>query len=419
MTIPKEALKPFIKNFFIFGLLVCVASDLLGRLICRTLPGAILWTIACLGVMWVTSIGPFAHALYRAQPKNDPLVRGVMQAKLEEDERAYAVATSPKVGPETLALRAQRVDDIRCCLADSEFCWDWADVSTISRLYLFRYDDRYTAFPATISVDDNNRVSHIDADVEGVAKRFCNAPYLETIKQAAKLYDAPILAFMETIPDAVWYWDTYPDAIYVSSKAKAFKNCPAKLKWAADGSISSMLVTLPDGKKKRVMKSKRQTKSGASGNAARAGAAAQAHSETSSHNRKPTPIEGAERIGADLSTTIVMSPTRSEEDAAQIDLSADAEFEGLSLLKTTEDPPIDDAIAKRNAEQIALDMSDYIADIAMTAESNGEDSIVIAWPEGIQTQREAEFLADYFVHQSCYCKAEVNAEACTLTLFFS
>ena len=418
MIIPKAATKTFIKNFLIFGLIVCIADDLLGSLICRNIIGAILWPLACLAVMWFTSIGPFAFAIYRAQPQNAPLVRSVQKAKQEAEERAYVAATSPKVGPETLALRAQRIDDIRCCMTDNDFGWDWADVSTISRLYLFRAENRCIVFPATIVVDDNNRVSHIDATVDGVNIRLCNHPYLETLKQQAKLYDAPILAFMEAIPDAVWYWDSYPSSIIVSSKTKGFRNCPAKLKRAADGSISSMLVTLPDGKEKRVMKSKRQPNSSTGKTPKGASRLPVKDGDTpDSEKRKPTPIEGAERIGDDLSTTIVMAPPMAD-DNEQVDISPEAEFEGLSLLKPMQDPPIDDAIAKRNAEQIAQDMSGTIAEIAMAAEAQGENSIVIAWPEGIQTQREAEFLADYYVHQGCYYKAEVNANNSTLTLYF-
>lgn len=417
MIIPKEAVKPFIKNFLIFGFIICIVDDLLGSLICRNIIGAILWPIACLAVMWFTAIGPFARAIYKAQAKNDPIVRGIQQAKREADERAYAVATSPKVSTETLAIRAQRIDDIRCCMSDSEFGWDWADVSTVTRLYLFRLEDRYTVFPATVYVDGNNRVSHIDASVEGTVMRFCNTPYMETLKQQAKLLDAPILTFMEAIPDAVWYWDSYPDTIIVTSKKRGFKNCPAKLKRAADGSITSMLVTLHDGRTKRVMKKKVQSKTESKGNEAKTNP--NAGTNSAPEKRKPTPIDGAERIGDDLSTTIVMAPPAAEEDSVQVDISPEAEFEGLTLLKPTDDPPIDDAIAKRNAEQIAQDMSGYIAEIAMAAEAEGENNIVIAWPEGIQTQREAEFLADYYVHQSCYCKALVSAENQTLTLYFS
>lgn len=417
MFFPKVALKEFLKTFVVFGLIIGLADILIGELVCRSFLGSLLWPIACLSVLWFTSVGPFVDAIRRAQPKNDPLVKALVSAKAEQERRQYAEATRPVVSKETMALRAQRVADIRACLTDSGYTWDWADTSTVNRIYLYKSVEK--AYHATLSLDDNDRIPHIVVEIEGHSVEFLNEPYLNAMKEKAELLNAPVMEFFAAIPDGVWSWSKYPNDLTVSSKARGFKNCHAVLKRAADGSITSMLVDLPNGEKKRVMKAKgAKTDAGAAKTTAGAKKASATGSKPAAKGTRREPgVEGAERVGNDLSKTIIL-PT-SKPEAAPADISPDDEFEGLTLLSPMEDPPIDDGIARRNAEQIAGDINTMLADLAMSAEAEGEDSIVVEWPEGIQTQREAEFLGASLTSHNTYSKCEVNAEKKTLTLFLA
>lgn len=408
MTISKEAVKNFFKTFLFWGVLAAICDELLGPFFCMTTFGAILWPLTWIGVLWFFCFRPFWVEIQKGKLENDPMYIAAKAARKAEENAARAAALQPKVSAETEAIRASLAGDIRSCLTDSGYTWNWADVSTIRRLYLYKAMANSVAYPAVFAPDSSGRILYIEAEVDGTSVRFVNEPYV-TVKRAERAEkDAPILAFFENaVPDAVWTWDNIDDGIIVfSSKAKGLNCVQGQLKWALDGHITSVGFIDVNGKKRCITARKPSQRPAGSTKPGK---------KQPKTPPKPSGVETATRV--DDFTSVITPPEGKQAQHVETAITPEQEMAGVGLLAPNEDPPIDDNTARRNAMQIIEFIGLEIAEAAQTAEVDGDTFFVYKWPEGLQTLREAEFFAEELVNRGTYPKVECRAENQTFKIY--
>lgn len=408
MTISKETVKDFFKTFLFWGVLGAICDELLGPFFCMTTFGGILWPLTWIGVLWLFCFRPFWMEIQKGKLENDPMYKAAMEAKATEAKALQAEAIRPKVTPETLAIRTALTGDIRSCMADSGYTWNWADVSTVRRLYLYKGLDKSVAHPAVFTPDTDGKILHIDADIDGKAIRFTNGAYVAAKRTERAEKDAPIHAFFEnTLPDTVWTWDNIDEGTIVfSSKAKKLDCVSGKLKWARDGHVTSISYSSKDGKVRYITARKPSQRA--------AGPSTMASMKPKTPI-KPSGVENAVRV--DDFTSVIVAPADMVEQRVETDITPEKEMAGSGLLAPIEDPPIDDGTALRNAEQLLEFIGLEIAEAAQSAELDGETFFVYKWPEGLQTLREAEFFAGVLLKRGTYPKVECNASNLTFKIY--
>ena len=247
----------------------------------------------------------------------------------------------------------------------------------------------------------------------------------------------PVDQFLaEVLPDAAWQWKNYDEGtIILSSEKKGVKNLLMKVHFKKDSTVSSIIGELNNKKVRIVRAPASAKKQGAT-------AAAPARSSASSAAKKAPGAENCERHGnisrvkaADTAVPLVedepttVAPAKAEAAAPKKQEKAPAKPAPAPAaaaatttpadghLAVTDDPPISDEVAKSNAKLLADYIVGELAELAMGAAENGEDNFVYAWPEGIQSLREAEFLAAEITERGVFKDIEVNADNQTLRFY--
>lgn len=313
---------------------------------------------------------------------------------------------------ETAQYRIALTPDIRACLADTQYSgWFWANQSTLERLYL---NDGSRKVMATICLTSDMRVIALevkDSETDQVT-RLENKPYLLMKRAERAEANLPVDQFLDNaLPGATWTWgDVEAMAIWVTAERFGPNPCKAQLHLNRNKVISSMKVTLPDGTVKQVNR-----------RGGKPVVTASQPQETAKPAEKPKRLPsptGANRSG--LGTTIlVRTESEPEQKPAEAPAASAAETtEHGTLLDPTDEPDLSVEQIQQSVEQIRRALSDEYAERAEAAASGGQNSFTAEWPEGIQTQIEAEYLVQAFIDSKVYCKGTVDAKQQTLQLFF-
>lgn len=385
--------------------------------LCTALMMGALAQNSSIGLLWfLIAVGSYLGLVVRAYIKDlKDEVRTKFEAataaeeaamrKEQEEQKRRADAQSAEVAQ----IRAALTPDIRACMADTQYSgWFWANRSTTERLYL---QDDNRKVEARICLTTDMRVLCLDVQDGPDTVRLENKPYL-LMKQAERAETSiPVDQFLDNaLPGTTWTWGSVAElTIWVTSQKFGTSPCKAQLHPNKMGGYSSMRVTLPDGTVKQV--NRRGGKSTTS-------PAAKTVAVSPLQTEKPTrlsPPAGASRL--DLGTTVLVS--EQPEPAAQApDTSHSVEVPKATLLQPTDEPELTKEQIQQSVEQIRRALSDEYADRAEAAAAEGRNSFVASWPEGVQTQIEAEYLVQAFIDSKVYCQGTVNAQQQTVELFF-
>lgn len=322
--------------------------------------------------------------------------------KKEQDAIEAIKRNAPRPSAEVDAYRNAYLQDIYACLAETGLSWSWASMHATQTVIL---TDGKVSFQGKLSLDTNQRVVYISATINGEEQRFFNSAYLAARRVEQQIFDAPIVEFIKnTIPDAVWYWDNIESrTIILSSKAKKIDNILCHVNKAFDGHISSLSFTTKDGVRKYITaRAKRKTDANAS------------PSKTTVPATAGT--ENATRTSEFTSVVKVASPTSVQETE---DTKPESEDIKDFSLKTTDEPPVSDDDIRRSTKLVADYVAADINELATSAENEGRHSIVLKWPEGIQTLREAEFFAEAVCEGGNFTTANIDAKKEIVEFAFS
>lgn len=290
---------------------------------------------------------------------------------------------------ETECDRMCLIPDIDNVFFDSGYTWCWPDAQSITDLVVTDPDGK--RWHGSIQMDSSNRVYAVSCLIEGKTVRFVNKPYLYPKKERLNEDNKPINSFFkDVLPDATWSW-AGEDILSVTSAEKNWDAVLVKVHYRKDGhTVSSMIGT--EEKVRLVRSAKKATKKHDEKEAQEepsaternsAPSTAQASNKPAEPAIAPAPIEGVERDG---NKSVLTAPEREP---------AVAETEPLesNLLQVDEVPPLSTETVKMSAENMAMFISAELEELANAALDEGDDSFLYKWPEGIQTQIEAEYLA--------------------------
>lgn len=398
---------------------------LLGGLIDRFVITRALWEIACGACWWVFFLSPVIELLRARKLDADSQSQVIMDAHFEQiHDSAEKVEEQDRSAAERDSVRNHYAQDIKQCLADCPYSFYWAGES-VNRIYLYK-DGEAEAHGATLVVDGDDRITAVDTIINGKKAVFKNAAYAKAKKAADDALREPIDQFLAAaLPDAVWQWGNMEHSIIVlSSKLRGFGSVPMKVHFKKGTNEVSSLIGEQNGKQVRVVRPAASVKKQAAGGAAPA-----------TNTTKGVKAPGAENCtrdgnisrvkAADIAVPLVedepeeAAPAAPAVKAAQKQEKAPAKPAPAPVaaatassdghLDVTADPPISDDVAKSNATLIADSIVDDLAVSAFNANQQGEDSFAYPWPEGIQTLREAEFLAAEIISRNVFRDIEVDA----------
>lgn len=408
MTINKEAIMSTIKRISAMYVAYFIIATSVKDYFTATMPlGAFMWDVLWALATFFFILLPLWEQVKKEKPY-DPRAF-ILASEEEAKKRKIAEDARPKVSAETNTLRVKRLPDIRCCLSDTAWDWKWADTSTVSRLYLYT---REKTVHASIHIDVKDRLDYIEAVIDGHVEKFINAPYVEARRAEAAILDKPVQCFMAgAIPDASWLWENYDEqVIRMSSKTRKLNNILAKLKVQPDGSISSILVTLRNGKTQRIY--------------AKKVSASKVERSKVSTARTERPQSAVEP----LSGTVTAEPAKTDSVASETAQRGVSEMpagappapaEGKDaegpLLNPTDVPDLPQSVIEANAKNIAEYMAQGLEEMACRV-ADGERYVVIPWPEGMQTVTEVAALGEILVANNGFLSFEVDAKTKMLSL---
>lgn len=432
----KETLSVYAMTAFILFATQVAISLLAGFFIKHFLFVRILWTAVCAWMWWICVIKPTFDLLHkpRASKQSEVIVDAHYETINETSAPQGKDASMSTQERDT--VRSGYQEDVMACLADSAYSFYWAGDS-VKRIYLYKAGEDNQAYAACIKTDINNRVVAVESEIAGKEVTFMNVTYSKA-KQAETLSRRePVDQFLaEVLPDAAWQWKNYDEGtIILSSERKGVKNLLMKVHFKKDSTVSSIIGELNNKKVRIVRAPASAKKQGAT-------AAAPARSSASSAAKKAPGAENCERHGnisrvkaTDTAVPLVedepatVAPAKAEAAAPKKQEKAPAKPAPAPAaaaatttpadghLAVTDDPPISDEVAKSNAKLLADYIVGELAELAMGAAENGEDNFVYAWPEGIQSLREAEFLAAEITERGVFKDIEVNADNQTLRFY--
>lgn len=397
---------------------------LLGGLIDRFVVTRALWEIACGACWWVFFVNPVIELLRARKPYAASQSQVIMDAHFEQIPDSDEKEKQDRSVEERDSVRNHYARDIKQCLADCPYSFYWAGES-VNRIYLYK-DGEGEAHGATLVVDGDDRITAVNAVINGKKAVFKNAAYAKAKKVADDALREPIDKFLaEALSDAVWQWGNMEHSIIVlSSKQRGFGSIPMKVHFKKGTNEVSSLIGELNGKQVRVVRPAASVKKQAAGNAAPATNTTKGVKAPGAENCKrdgnisrvkaadiAVPLVEDEPEQASPAVPAVETAPKQEKAPAKPApapvAAATASSDGH--LDVTADPPISDEVAKSNATLIADSIVDDLAVSAFNANQQGEDSFAYPWPEGIQTLREAEFLAAEIISRNVFRDIEVDA----------
>lgn len=391
--------------FFIWFLAYSIADAILGWLFGDSTVWNVLWFFATVCSFIVMVVRPVYHF------HNDERTR--RNAAAQDDSLQWDFSTTPdysQVSRETQTMRQAYTADINTCLADADCTWQWANSSSLSRIYLNPKGNAANAEEGTLHIVDG-RVEYVSVGTH----RYLNTALLEAKRGERVRMETPVVEFMKNaIPDAKWTWeDADAGVIYLSSSKVGVRDAVATLRFAKDGHITSVNIQMPDGSVRNV-----KNRAPASQQASRAATTTAQKSSSNSPKAKEKKTSAnakgageahpaAEKREISKTRSTIVSCKKPEQ---AVDVLPTAEETTANLLKPTDVPPVAEDVLKRSAYQMADFDALEISELAMAAEERSETSFVRKWPEGLQTKMEAEFYAEAIVSRGAFQKAEINAE---------
>lgn len=433
MSTKKETLNIYAMTAIILIATQVAISLLAGILIRNFIVIRILWSAVCIGMWWICVIKPTFDLLHKPNAAKQKEV--IMDAHYETiNESTPIQAKDTTSTQERDSIRAGYAQDIAACLADSAYSFYWAGDS-VKRIYLYDMKDTNQAYAAIIKTDINGRVVAIESEIAGKEVIFMNVTYSKAKQMESLSRREPVDQFLaEVLPDASWQWKSYDEnSIVLTSEKKGVKNLLMKVHFKKGSTEVSSIIGELNNKKVRIVRSvasskKQRTPMAASGQHATSTAARKApgaencerHGNISRVKAADTavPLVEDEPIQAASPETKTVAPKAQEQAMAKpAPEPATTTVPADGHLNVTDDPPISDEVAKSNAKLIADSIVGELAELAMGTAEEGEDNFVYAWPEGIQTLREAEFLAAEITDRGVFKDIEVNADNQTLHFY--
>ena len=222
---------------------------LLGGLIDRFVITRALWEIACGACWWVFFLSPVIELLRARKLTADSQSQVIMDAHFEQiPDSAEKVEEQDRSAAERDSVRNHYARDVKQCLADCPYSFYWAGES-VNRIYLYK-DGEAEAHGATLVVDGDDRITAVNAVINGKKVAFKNAAYAKAKKAADDALREPIDQFLAAaLPDAVWQWGNMEHSIIVlSSKLRGFGSVPMKVHFKKGTNEVSSLIGEQNGK---------------------------------------------------------------------------------------------------------------------------------------------------------------------------
>lgn len=319
----------------------------------------------------------------------------------------------PKVTEETALYRAKLTADIRACI-DSQGKMQWAWPNTTSVDYVTVSEDgKPDVYHGILRIIDNHVYSVLLEKLDGTpVMDLPNKAYVQKISE-------PLNEFFRTsLPDACWTWYG-PSRIVLTSPKKGMESILCTVNTAADGHVTSLMYMVCGQKRYICRRAQKAPTHAASAKKVSASSSAEPIQESPTSTKKVTSTE-KKAPGVKNATRInefVSVITASEEAAEKqpVECGIDDDLAQYAL-KPTDDPPISDDCARSNAGTVFAAINADISNEAASAEEAGETEFSIDWPKGIQTLREAEFLAEQIMNSGCFASAAVDASTKTIRI---